>query len=322
MKVLFAGTPDFAVNPLMALIAAEHEIVGVFTQPDRKAGRGKKLTPPPVKLAAMEFDLPIFQPENLRDQAAIIEELNCDVMVVVAYGVLLPQVILDIPPLGCLNIHASLLPRWRGAAPIQRAIEAGDAQTGVSIMRMEAGLDTGPVYKVLCTNIDATDTSQSLHNKLAALGSKAICDTLNQLDQNPSLVAKSQDQEYASYAKKISKTEANIDWACDTRAIDQKIRAFNPWPICQTYHKRNRIRIWRASVVKNDSSQSENRTGKCKNGEIIRSDIDGVDVKTGDGILRLEICQRDGSKPMPIREFCNGYPLEVGDQLQFQATTD
>ena len=315
MKVLFAGTPDFAVNPLIALIKAQYEIVGVFTQPDRKAGRGKKLTPPPVKLAAMEHGLPVYQPASMQDQAALIEELNCDVMVVVAYGVLLPQVILDIPPMGCLNIHASILPRWRGAAPIQRAIEAGDAQTGVSIMRMEEGLDTGPVYSLATTDIETTDTSLSLHNALSKLGSKAICQTLELLGQNPSLEAQTQDEEHACYAKKINKSEANIDWERSVQEIDQKIRAFNPWPICQSHHKQNRIRIWQASIANTETDQHQYRSG-----EIIHVDVDRVDVQTGAGVLRLEICQRDGSKPMPIGEFCNGYPLKIGDRLELEAT--
>ena len=325
MKVLFAGTPDFAVAPLTALITAQHDIVGVFTQPDRKAGRGKKLTPPPVKLAAEKYDLPVFQPESLQNQTALIRELSCDVMVVVAYGVLLPQEILDIPPVGCLNIHASILPRWRGAAPIQRAIEAGDTQTGVSIMRMEAGLDTGPVYNILSTSIETTDNSQSLHNKLSTLGAEGICDTLERLSENPSLKAQNQDHEQACYAKKISKADANIDWARTAQEIDQQIRAFNPWPICQTYHKKNRVRIWQASVIDTlDNQQTINSTAaviseKIKksyaNGEIIRAENNDVDVQTSNGILRLEICQRDGSKPMPISEFGNGYPLKAGDLL-------
>lgn len=315
MKILFAGTPDFAVGPLIALIEKDHEIVGVFTQPDRKAGRGKKLTAPPVKLTALEYDLPVFQPEKLHNQTALIEELNCDVMVVVAYGILLPQAILDIPPLGCLNIHASLLPRWRGAAPIQRAIEAGDAQTGISIMRMEAGLDTGPVFNIVNTDIETTDNSQSLHDKLADLGSKAICETLEQLSQNPLLEPQTQNPEHACYAKKITKSEADIDWERNTQAIDQQIRAFNPWPICQTYHNDTRIRIWQASIVNNAPKKQH------KSGDIIHIDADSVDVQTGNGILRLEMCQRDGSKPMPIGEFCNGYPLKVGDQLLSKATS-
>ena len=313
MKVLFAGTPDFAVKPLLALIAAQHEIVGIFTQPDRKSGRGKKLTPPPVKIAAIEHGLTVFQPENLQDQTALIQELQCDVMVVVAYGVLLPQAILDIPPLGCLNIHASILPRWRGAAPIQRAIEAGDAQTGVSIMRMELGLDSGPVYTTAITDIETADTSSTLHAKLAELGAQAICDTLEQLHKDPSLSAKAQDPDKVSYAKKIHKTEATINWACAAQEINQQVRAFNPWPISHTYHNDTRIRVWQTSVIENASN-----TNTYKNhtyGEIVAVSNDGVDVITGDGILRLEVCQRDGSKPMPINQFCNGYPFRLGDTL-------
>lgn len=318
MKVLFAGTPDFAVNPLIALIQAQHQIVGVFTQPDRKAGRGKKLTPPPVKLAALKHDLPVFQPENLQDQAALIKQLGADVMVVVAYGVLLPQTILDIPRLGCLNIHASILPRWRGAAPIQRAIEAGDTQTGVSIMRMELGLDTGPVYTTLTTDISTTDTSQTLHRRLAELGAQGICDVLEKLHQDSCLQAQIQNHTEALYAKKITKAEANINWTRSAPEIDQQIRAFNPWPIGQTHHNNMRIRVWQASIA-NGMTKKEYETDHSI-GEILHISNDGVDIQTGNGVLRLEICQRDGSKPMPMVEFCNGYSLKAGDQLTSQAS--
>jgi len=248
MKILFAGTPEFAVAPLKALFP-EHEIVGVYTQPDRKAGRGKKLTPPPVKVAAQEFDIPVFQPTSLKDQQEVIESLKPDVMVVVAYGMLLPQNILDIPRLGCLNIHASILPRWRGAAPIQRAIQAGDSETGVSIMRMELGLDTGPVYQVLKTPILNTDTSTSMHDKLADLGAQGILETINRLSVNPNLNAEKQDDSQSNYAKKIPKTEAVIDWTMSATDIDQRIRAFTPWPICQTSHNGTRIRVCHQALL-------------------------------------------------------------------------
>jgi len=278
MKILFAGTPEFAVAPLNAL-SADHEIVGVFTQPDRKAGRGKKLTPPPVKVIAQELNIPIFQPTTLKGQEEAIRALKPDVMVVVAYGMLLPQSILDIPRLGCLNIHASILPRWRGAAPIQRAIEAGDKETGVSIMRMELGLDTGPVYQVLTTPILKTDTSASMHDKLATLGAQGITETIEQLSANPLLHSTTQNDAEANYAKKISKQQAVIDWKNSAAEIDQRIRAFTPWPICQTTHNETRIRIWKAQAL--DVQQNDSA------GKIIAINENSIDIACGEGVLRL-----------------------------------
>jgi len=295
MKILFAGTPEFAVAPLNAL-SADHEIVGVFTQPDRKAGRGKKLTPPPVKVIAQELNIPIFQPTTLKGQEEAIR---------VAYGMLLPQSILDIPRLGCLNIHASILPRWRGAAPIQRAIEAGDKETGVSIMRMELGLDTGPVYQVLTTPILKTDTSASMHDKLATLGAQGITETIEQLSANPLLHSTTQNDAEANYAKKISKQQAVIDWKNSAAEIDQRIRAFTPWPICQTTHNETRIRIWKAQAL--DVQQNDSA------GKIIAINENSIDIACGEGVLRLLTLQRDGSKQLPTQEFCNGYSLAVGD---------
>lgn len=306
MKILFAGTPEFAVAPLKTL-AAEHEIVGVFTQPDRKSGRGKKLTPPPVKIAAQELGISVFQPNTLKDQEDTIKNLAADVMVVVAYGMLLPQSILDIPRFGCLNIHASILPRWRGAAPIQRAIEAGDQESGVSIMRMELGLDTGPVYQVLKTPILKTDTSLSMHDKLAKLGAQGINETIRQLEQNPKLSAQIQDDTLANYAKKISKDQAIIDWHMTAKEIDQRIRAFNPWPICQTEHNGTRIRIWKAQAI--------NTQTNAKPGNIIAANDHSIDIACGSGALRLETLQRDNSKQLAIQEFCNGYQLNIGDHF-------
>lgn len=310
MKIIFAGTPDFAVAPLKAL-ARTHEIVAVFTQPDRKAGRGKKLTAPPVKDYALEIGAPVFQPVSLKDQADLISGFKADIMVVVAYGMLLPQEILDIPPLGCLNIHASLLPRWRGAAPIQRAIEAGDKKTGVSIMRMELGLDTGPVFDMLETEIDDHDTSASLHDKLAALGAQGICKTVESLNTNPSLVPTEQAHESSNYAKKITKAEAEIDWSRSATELNRQLRAFIPWPVSQTKHNSTRLRVWQASVLETES-------GNATAGTILSCSESGIDVACGDGVLRLEQLQRDGSKPMPIDQFLNGYDFNVSDVLGAQ----
>lgn len=309
MKILFAGTPDFAVPPLLALIA-QHEVVAVYTQPDRRAGRGKKLTPPPVKTAAQAHAIPVHQPSSLRDQQQIIEALDVDIMVVVAYGMILPQDILDTPRLGCINIHASILPRWRGAAPIQRAIEAGDTLTGVSIMQMDAGLDTGAVYATHTVKIEAGDTSAAVHDKLAHLGAVGITSTLDALQANKA-VATPQAEEGVSYAKKISKQEAQIDWSTSALDIHNKIRAFNPWPVCQTQYKHNRIRLWRASVV---VAQSGPLSAGAP-GTVIKIDEQGIVVACGSGLLRLEQLQRDGSKPLMAREFCNGFDLPPGSQL-------
>jgi methionyl-tRNA formyltransferase len=307
MKIIFAGTPEFAVAPLLAL-ANCHNIVGVFTQPDRKAGRGKKLSPPPVKLAALEKGMTVYQPLSLNDQASIVKALEPDVMVVVAYGMLLPQSILQIPTLGCINIHASILPRWRGAAPIQRAIQAGDDKTGVSIMQMELGLDTGPVYRVLETPISDKDTSASLHSRLATLGAQGVVDVLADLSANPNLQPRVQDNQFANYATKIQKSEAIIDWHQSARKLDQQIRAFNPWPICQTEHNGARIRIWQAAVSANNFRAS-------KPGEVLALSDHAVTVACADGALELHTLQRDGSRPLAIKEFCNGYSLPIGDLL-------
>lgn len=306
MKIIFAGTPEFSVAPLEAL-ARDHQIVAVFTQPDRKSGRGKKLTPPPVKQYAIELGIPVFQPDTLKGQAALIQSFDADIMVVVAYGMLLPQNILDIPPLGCLNIHASLLPRWRGAAPIQRAIEAGDTQTGVSIMRMELGLDTGPVYNTLKLDITCDDTSQTLHDRLSKLGAQGISDTVLALEENPKLTPVAQDESSSNYAKKISKSEAELDWSESADTLHQQLRAFIPWPVSQTHHNGTRLRIWQASVLNIDSQKAP--------GTIIDSSESGIDISCSKGVLRIEKLQRDGSKPMVYSEFRNGYSLNIGDIL-------
>jgi len=305
MKVLFAGTPEFALPPLQAL-SQSHTIVGVYTQPDRKAGRGK-LTPPPVKVYAEEIGVPVFQPTTLREQSEQITTLNPDVMVVVAYGMLLPQTILDIPKLGCINIHASLLPRWRGAAPIHRAIEAGDRVSGVSIMRMELGLDTGPVFQRLETEITPHETTATLHDKLASLGARGICETLDQLTIDPKIEPVEQDHSASTYAKKITKSEAEINWSESAIDIERRARAFVPWPGCQTHHNGVRIRVWRSSVVNHDKQGAP--------GEITDIDDSGVYVACGQGVLRLEELQREGSKPLSSKEFLNGYTLAVNEQF-------
>ncbi|MFT5611070.1 MAG: methionyl-tRNA formyltransferase [Arenicella sp.] len=315
MKIIFAGTPEFAVAPLLALLA-EHQVVAVFTQPDRRSGRGKKLAAPPVKEIALRHNIPVFQPTSLVDQVSLITKMDADVMVVVAYGMLLPQSILGLPEFGCINIHASILPRWRGAAPIQRSIEAGDTQTGVSIMQMQLGLDTGAVYEVLKTEITATDTSETLHQKLSDLGALGIISTLAKLQSDPATNATKQEESKSSYAKKIIKTEANIDWAMSAERIDARIRAFIPWPVCQSYHRSNKIRVWRASIITIDNGTGlPFHISETSIGCVVKIDVDGVIIACGEGFLRLEVLQRDGSKALPFNEFCNGYPFVVGDRF-------
>lgn len=278
-RIIFAGAPEFACHPLQALIDAGHEIVAVYTQPDREAGRGRKLTPTPVKQLALEHNLEVKQPLTLRDAAAQAEiaAYQADLMIVVAYGLILPQEVLDTPKLGCLNIHASLLPRWRGAAPIQRAIEAGDTQTGVGIMQMDAGLDTGDILYELTCPINPTDTAQDLHDRLATLGAQAIADALNDL---PNLKPQKQDDSQATYAHKLTKAEAEINWQEDAATIARKIHAFNPWPMAFTLFENQPMRVLTAEVV------PTNLQGKA--GEVLELDKTGLLVATGLGELPLE----------------------------------
>lgn len=284
MKIVFAGTPEFAAEALAALINTDHEIIAVYTQPDRKAGRGQKLTASAVKQLALEHNLPVYQPlhfkasteEGLAAQKEL-AELNADVMVVAAYGLILPQAVLDTPKYGCLNIHGSLLPRWRGAAPIQRAIAAGDAETGVTIMKMAAGLDTGDMmYKTICP-IDATDTSASLHDKLALQGAEAIVAVLESEEKLKHYLdtREVQDESLTVYAHKLSKAEAKIDWSLDAVSIDRNIRAFNPWPVAFIpLDESNNLRVWGSML------SEQNAAGKAP-GTILCLDSLGVHVACG-----------------------------------------
>ncbi|BCU63234.1 methionyl-tRNA formyltransferase [Acinetobacter bouvetii DSM 14964 = CIP 107468] len=284
MKIVFAGTPEFAAEALAALINTDHEIIAVYTQPDRKAGRGQKLTASAVKQLALEHNLPVYQPlhfkasteEGLAAQKEL-AELNADVMVVAAYGLILPQAVLDMPQYGCLNIHGSLLPRWRGAAPIQRAIAAGDAETGVTIMKMAAGLDTGDMmYKTICP-IDATDTSASLQDKLALQGAEAIVAVLESEEKLKHYLdtREVQDESLTVYAHKLSKAEAKIDWSLDAVSIDRNIRAFNPWPVAFIpLDESNNLRVWGSML------SEQNAAGKAP-GAILCLDSLGVHVACG-----------------------------------------
>ena len=299
MRLVFAGTPDFAATGLKALIAAGHTIVGVYSQPDRPAGRGRKLQPSPVKQVALDHEIPVFQPETLKTAEAQkqLADLKPDVMIVAAYGLILPKAVLDIPTHGCLNIHASLLPRWRGAAPIQRAIAAGDAETGITIMQMDEGLDTGAMLLKSLTAIDTSDTGGSLHDRLAELGGKAIIKALELLKKGE-LTGEPQNDDLACYASKLSKTEGHIDWATDATAIERLVRAFNPWPGTYTDLGDQRIRIHEARALVTDSDAFP--------GTVVHRDRDGIDIACGNGTLRITRLQLPGSRAQSVNDLING----------------
>ncbi len=299
MRLVFAGTPDFAATALKALIAAGHTIVGVYSQPDRPAGRGRKLQPSPVKQVALDHEIPVFQPETLKTAEAQkqLADLKPDVMIVAAYGLILPKAVLDIPTHGCLNIHASLLPRWRGAAPIQRAIAAGDAETGITIMQMDEGLDTGAMLLKSLTAIDTSDTGGSLHDRLAELGGKAIIEALELLKKGE-LTGEPQNDDLACYASKLSKTEGHIDWATDATAIERLVRAFNPWPGTYTDLGDQRIRIREARALVTDSDAFP--------GTVVHRDRDGIDIACGNGTLRITRLQLPGSRAQSVNDLING----------------
>ncbi len=298
MNIIFAGTPLFAERHLAALIESGHEIVAVYTQPDRPAGRGKKLQASPVKQLALTHGLRVEQPVSLKDPdaQATLRSLNPDLMVVVAYGLLLPQAVLDIPALACLNVHGSLLPRWRGAAPIQRAVEAGDTESGVTIMKMEAGLDTGPMLLKRHCPISQNETSASLHDKLAELGPQAL---LESVDQIHTLLenAEVQDDSQANYAHKISKDEALIDWTQPATLLDRQIRAFNPFPISYSFLNDDRVKIHQVSIESVSGTNTE--PGR------IQLENDSLLVQCGEGRLRIETLQLPGKKAIACRDFLN-----------------
>lgn len=307
MRIIFAGTPDFAATILAALLTTAHEICAVYSQPDRPAGRGRKLTPSPVKQLALQQDIPVEQPVNFKADTdrETLNKYQADVMIVVAYGLLLPQSILDMPKHGCLNVHASLLPRWRGAAPIQRAIMAGDAATGIGIMQMEAGLDTGAVLAQAICPISTTDTAQTLHDKLALLGARTLLATLDNLTQlQPQAAAQSTMGK--SYAHKLAKQEAHIDWQHSAAAIDRQIRAFNPWPIAQTTWHGEVLRIWVAEIDITTQYSAEP-------GKIIAVNKQGIDIATGEGLLRIKRLQLPGKRQLSVAEMLNASHPQVGD---------
>jgi methionyl-tRNA formyltransferase len=305
LNIIFAGTPDFAAKHLAALINSPHNIVAVYCPPDKPAGRGKKLTSCATKNLALEHNLTVEQPINFKsvEDQHTLANYHADVMVVVAYGLLLPEVILKAPRLGCINVHGSILPKWRGAAPIQRSLEAGDAQTGVTIMQMDKGLDTGAMLLTATCDIENTDTSASLYEKLAELGPEALLDTLT-LMSNEQHVSEPQNNSLATYAAKLDKTEAELNWHLPAATLDKKIRAYIPWPVAQftyneTLEKHHRIRIWQASIV--DIENNNN----AKPGDIIAVNKNGITVSTGEKALLLTNLQIPGKKAMPVSDILN-----------------
>ncbi len=298
MRIVFAGTPEFAV-PCLRAAARHQEVVAVYTQPDRPAGRGRGLMASPVKLEAIERGIPVFQPETLKDPAAQeqLRALQPDLMVVVAYGLILPRAVLEIPTHGCWNVHASLLPRWRGAAPIQRAIEAGDAETGVCLMQMEAGLDTGPVLLSQKTPISDTDTGGQLHDRLAELGAQVLADGLGLLRAGLKPVAQPQPEAGVTYAHKLDKAQARLDWNEDAGALARRVRAFNPWPIAEASLAGERLRIHGAVSLADNQGKAP--------GTVLAASKDGIDIACGQGALRLRVVQREGGKAITAADYLN-----------------
>lgn len=305
LRIVFAGTPDFAV-PALRAAARRGEVVAVYTQPDRPSGRGRQLQPSPVKLEALARGIPVFQPENFKSESAReqLRSLAPDLMVVVAYGLILPAAVLAIPGYGCWNVHASLLPRWRGAAPIQRAIEAGDTRSGVCLMQMEKGLDTGPVLLSLETPIGPEDTGGSLHDRLAALGAEVLEDGLGLLRAGLRPQAQKQPEAGVTYASKLDKAEARLDWSQPAQVLERRVRAFHPWPVCEAVVDGERLRIHAARALPLHHHLAP--------GTVLLAGPKGLDIACGEGALRLLQVQRDGGRPIAIADYLNARPRLAG----------
>jgi methionyl-tRNA formyltransferase len=312
IRIVYAGTPDFAVPALKQCCEAGYDVVGVYTQPDRPAGRGRELKPSPVKQFALENHLPVFQPESFRADEHIeeLKQLKPDLMVVAAYGLLLPEVVLNIPGYGCINVHASLLPRWRGAAPIQRAIIAGDRQTGITIMQMNEGLDTGDMLLHKSCDIGEDETASSLHDRLMVLGGDALLEVLPKIISGQ-FDAVAQTSGQVTYAKKLTKKEAEIDWSLSAIQIQRCVRAYNAWPVAFTHWQKDKkksvvLRVWEADILEGEISSAGP-------GSVVNSSRDGIDVATGDGVLRLTSLQAPGKQRVSAADFSNAYQL--ADQI-------
>jgi methionyl-tRNA formyltransferase len=305
-RIIFAGTPEFAVPSLTALLDSKQTVCAVYTQPDRPAGRGRKLTPSPIKTLALTHAIPVYQPVSLKtpESQTQLAALQADLMVVVAYGLLLPETLLKIPRFGCINIHASLLPRWRGAAPIQRALLAGDSVTGITLMQMDAGLDTGAMLTQVTCHILPDDTSQTLHDRLAELGAHVLAENIEDIEKFSLTV---QDDAQASYAHKLNKAEAFLNWQESSNVLERKVRAFNPWPVAQVElvspdrEMTITLRVWQARAF-------PEITANVPVGTVLRGQADGIDVLTGEGCLRLLTVQKAGGRPIAVHDFLNAHP--------------
>lgn len=307
MRIIFAGTPDFAASALNALLENKYKVVAVLTQPDRPAGRGLQVTPSPVKKLALQHEIPVMQPLSLKDDEVQkqLASFNADVMIVAAYGLILPLAVLQGPRYGCLNIHASLLPRWRGAAPIQRALLAGDRETGITIMQMDEGLDTGAMLLKKICPITLQDTSQTLHDKLANLGAQAIIETLHKLEQS-GLSAIAQDPSQATYAAKLSKAEAQLDWQQSASQLARAVRAYNPFPGAYSSINGITVKMWQAS----ETAEMQNEAGT-----VLEVNKQGIKVACGQGTLILEVLQKSGGKAVPSSQFVQGFKIKPGDRF-------
>jgi methionyl-tRNA formyltransferase len=306
VRIVFAGTPAFALPTLRSLHRNGYSIVAVYTQPDRPAGRGRKLHPSPIKEYALANGITVRQPQKIATEQTRLAELDADAMVVAAYGLILPPAVLAIPRNGCINVHASLLPRWRGAAPIARSIEAGDRETGITIMQMEAGLDTGPILLQVSIPISSTDTSAALEERLATLGADTMLTALERL-QAGALAPTRQQESLATYAPKLKKEESSIDWSRSAAELHCKVRAFNPWPVATTTWRGETLRVWDVGALSRE-------TIRGIPGTVFAID-DGVRVQTGDGVLNLQRLQLAGGRALAVRDFLNGAPIRVGERL-------
>ncbi len=315
---MFAGTPDFAASVMTAILNGPHNIIGCYTQPDRPAGRGRKLTASPVKALAQEHDIPVYQPLNFK-QAEDLEQLqalNADLMVVVAYGIILPKAVLETPRFGCINVHASLLPRWRGAAPIQRAIAEGDRETGVTIMQMDEGLDTGAMLSKVSTPISLSDTGGSLHDRLAELGAEACVASLNAINTGD-IDAEPQDNDLANYAHKLSKEEGRIQWNLPSDQVHNLIRAFNPWPVAHTEMDGKKVRLFDVELLDSSVVDTDTISPQGTPGTILAANKQGLTVATGTGAIRITRMQLSGAKQLPVTDILNSRKEQFSVGKQF-----